>query len=474
MNAVGRCPRVSVVMPAFNQAKYVGDAVRSVIDQTCSDWELVVVDDGSSDATAAIVEQWNDARIRVVRQTNSGTSAARNVGIAETTGEYVAFLDGDDLFAPAKLAAHVAFLDRHPHAGLSYGARVEIDETGRAVGLARLPESVSLTTILLEFPFAPSDIVVRRRWLGAVGGFRPEFVVNEDRDLYVRLALAGCECAALGMFLSFRRLHRHRTIVDLPARMSDMKRALATAFDDPRCPADVLVHRREAHRRVNLAWAYQAAVQEEATLARRYALDMLADVPRTASIADSLARDLVHMAIRDGGDHRGRIRRVFGTLSNVVPELNDKLQRALSQADLLAGIRVISWGGLVEGQRLVADAAAARFPIERRLLQDAAYDWLSYRIFAGSARAQSVLDQMVHALRSCGLRSDSRWFEAACLINAAFDDERLSKHEGVPAVIARAITRDPAHLVNRGVWAILARSVLSSLRSPHAPSLSEH
>ena len=116
-------PLVSVVMPAYNGAAYVGEALDSLRAQTCAGWECVVVDDGSVDDTGGVVARYarEDARVRYVRQENGGPASARNRGIRESAGKYLQFLDADDLLAPRKLEEHVAYLESHPEADIVYG-----------------------------------------------------------------------------------------------------------------------------------------------------------------------------------------------------------------------------------------------------------------------------------------------------------------------------------------------------------------
>ena len=112
--------RFSVIMPLYNKAPYVRKAAESVVAQTCKDWELVVVDDGSVDSGGEIVKSINDSRIRLVRQDNAGVSAARNRGVAGTTSPYICFLDADDWWEPTFLEEMAQLIERYPDAGI-YG-----------------------------------------------------------------------------------------------------------------------------------------------------------------------------------------------------------------------------------------------------------------------------------------------------------------------------------------------------------------
>ena len=130
----GSLPVVSVVVPVFRSERFVADTIRSVLAQTLGDFELIVVDDGSPDRSIAICRTFSDPRIRYEHQANRGLAAARNAGIRSARGRFVAFLDSDDLWAPGKLAHHVAHLESRPEVGVSYGYSMFIDENGERMG----------------------------------------------------------------------------------------------------------------------------------------------------------------------------------------------------------------------------------------------------------------------------------------------------------------------------------------------------
>jgi glycosyltransferase involved in cell wall biosynthesis len=187
-------PRVSVVVPVYNRQDAIGAALSSATAQTYRSFEIVVVDDGSTDDTAARVAS-SYPSVRLLRlPRNTGVAAARNRGIAAARGELIAFLDSDDLWSPDKLAVQVADLDAHPEAVLSFS-----DVLCGASGLDQphLGSSFQQDRVLLEsFLFGnpivtPSTVIVRKRHIDAVGVFDEELTVGEDRDVWLRLAAAG-------------------------------------------------------------------------------------------------------------------------------------------------------------------------------------------------------------------------------------------------------------------------------------------
>lgn len=184
-------PRVSVVMPVYNGAAYLDAAIRSVIGQTFTDWELLVIDDGSTDDSAAIAAAHADPRIRLLRNDgNRGLPYTRNRGIDEARGEYLAFLDADDIALPPRLATQVAFLDKHQdHVGVG-GWVQPIDATGTPHRhLWRYPGEAAYckATLLFRQYFNTSTFTARTLSLRE-DGFSPEVLLAEDYNLYVRLS----------------------------------------------------------------------------------------------------------------------------------------------------------------------------------------------------------------------------------------------------------------------------------------------
>lgn len=196
-------PRASVVVPAYNALGTVEATIRSVLGQTMDDLELVVIDDGSTDGSAELAEELaaGDSRMHVFRQANGGTAAARNAGIARATGEFVSFLDNDDLWMPRYLELMTTALDSAPEAGLSYtDAWILDDETKRIRTrtvmdfFPTVPARASVPTLLrtmLSSNFIMSSVTVRRDVLEQLGGFDPTISGVDDYDLWLRILISG-------------------------------------------------------------------------------------------------------------------------------------------------------------------------------------------------------------------------------------------------------------------------------------------
>lgn len=184
-------PLVSVVIPTYNRADTITRAISSVLAQDYAPLEIIVVDDGSTDATAWIVEQLGDERVRLVRQANGGVAAARNRGIAEARGAFVAFLDSDDEWLPGKLAAQVAlFRAGSPHLGFVYSGYESIAADGTRTRHEAAHRGWIYRDLLAGnvVTGCGSTTVFRREALALVGGFDTDLPANEDYDLVLRVA----------------------------------------------------------------------------------------------------------------------------------------------------------------------------------------------------------------------------------------------------------------------------------------------
>ena len=185
-------PRVSVVMPVHNGARFLREAIDSILGQTFKDFELLVVDDGSTDRTAAILREVSarDSRVSVIRQERMGIPRARNRGIALARGAYVAAHDADDISLPERLAKQVDILDHHPEVAMVGSIAQWIDQRGAPLPTMAYPISDEEIRAKLHVQscFVHGSVTFRRSCLLAVGGYREEFPLAEDVDLFFRLA----------------------------------------------------------------------------------------------------------------------------------------------------------------------------------------------------------------------------------------------------------------------------------------------
>ncbi len=205
-----RAPLVSVILPVYNCRDYVGEAIQSILIQTYTNFELIVIDDGSTDDSAAIINSFDDPRIYLFRQKNQGLASALNRGIFLARGPYIARQDQDDLSDPKRLALQIAFMEAHPKCVL-LGSWAQIMETDRLVERFHRHPVDDLTLryqLLFNNPFVHSSTLMRRSTLLQVGGYttNPERQPPEDYELWSRLSRVGTIANIGEILLTYREI----------------------------------------------------------------------------------------------------------------------------------------------------------------------------------------------------------------------------------------------------------------------------
>lgn len=188
---------VDIIIPAYNAARYLPAAIESVIAQTFEDWRIVLVDDGSTDNTADVVAPFVDRlgpKLKYIKQSNRGLPAARNVAIANSSAEFLALLDADDVWLPCRLSESLKCFEGRPQVGLTYGFNDRIDPEGKIVdtfdrrqkhGEGRIAPYIYMRKVDLNCP----TVTFRRKCVDEVGPFDESLRATEDRDLWLRIAL---------------------------------------------------------------------------------------------------------------------------------------------------------------------------------------------------------------------------------------------------------------------------------------------
>ena len=201
---------ISVVIPAYNASRFLAETLESVLGQTLPPDEILVIDDGSTDDTAAIAESFPPP-VRVFRRPNSRQGASRNFGVQQATSEWIAFVDADDLWRPNKLQRQMEELSKQPEADVCYTGLLRFTDAqgSRTFGTplpAYPPEQVRRRLFRGPF-FLPSSVLIRRSRFLAMGGFATTFKITEDWDLWLRLLHAGAGFAACPELLCLYRIH---------------------------------------------------------------------------------------------------------------------------------------------------------------------------------------------------------------------------------------------------------------------------
>lgn len=276
---------VSVVIPAYNAAPYIAQAIESVLSASATPSELIVVDDGSTDETAAIVDRF-PSPVRRVHQANRGVAAALNTGILESRGELVAFQGADDVWLPNKLDRQLDVFRNAPDVGLVYTGFACVDAELRPLGTPVIPPSKPRHPFDVLFPgnaVAAGTVLIRRHWLERVGLHETAGLLAEDWDLWIRLAAAGCRFAGVPAALLLYRIHGKNLTADPTYPLLATSATLGRAFQSrpPLVSSERIRHAAFRHQHIVAAMHYeQRGEAEQARAHLRRALSLPWDAGR--------------------------------------------------------------------------------------------------------------------------------------------------------------------------------------------------
>jgi glycosyltransferase involved in cell wall biosynthesis len=248
-------PRVSIVVPAYNGDRFIAAALDSVLHQTYPDYEIIVVNDGSTDTTALVLRAYGD-RIHYVEQENGGVAAARNRGLALAQGELIAFLDQDDLLLPDKLALQVGCFDAYPDLGIVHSGWRLVNAQG--VPLADIEPwhevpNLDAAAWIRRMPVLFSAMLFRQDWLQRVQGLTPQFRQVSDVDLVQRLVVAGCRSMWLRQITTLYRQHDRNDSLNTQVQAEECWTVLEQFFARSDLPPTLRQVERES-RYYTLVW----------------------------------------------------------------------------------------------------------------------------------------------------------------------------------------------------------------------------
>jgi len=229
-------PRVSVIIPTYNCSLYLERAVESALRQTYADREIIILDDGSTDDTNSLIPQWGE-KVVYLRQANAGLSTARNNAIAGSSGEFLAYLDSDDMWYPEKLARQVEYLDAHPECGIVHSDMTIVDDDDIVLfkdfhkETGKIPAQGALDILNYASIQVPT-VMERRSCFDAVGGFDSRLRRVEDFLHWIQVALDGHAIGYLDETLAMYRWRRSSLSKNTPAMCEAMIQALRTLIDE--------------------------------------------------------------------------------------------------------------------------------------------------------------------------------------------------------------------------------------------------
>jgi glycosyltransferase involved in cell wall biosynthesis len=251
-------PKVTVVIPAYNAMQFLPKTVESVLAQTFSDWELLIVNDGSSDNIVQWATHITDDRVKLISQKNQGVSAARNTGIMQSSGEYLAFLDADDLWKPTKLEKQVRRFEEYPAAGLVYTWTTLVDALGKPIKRAiasQLEGNVWEQILVANMIGNGSSAMIRRSCFETVGMFDPKLSSAADRDMWIRIA--SCyPFAVVKEPLTLWRQHTNSMSKNCQSMMQDLREVIEKNFQS--VPLDLLHLRNRSYSYMHLYQSWNA------------------------------------------------------------------------------------------------------------------------------------------------------------------------------------------------------------------------
>ena len=250
--------KVSVIIPAYNAMTYLPETMESVLKQTFTDFEVLLIDDGSSDGIISWAAQIIDPRVKLISQKNQGVSEARNTGIAHAQGEYIAFLDADDLWEPTKLEKQVQYLEDNPALGLVHTWVVLASEQGKATDKVCISNAEGdvwkqiAEQCLLTCGSTP---MIRSCCFETVGVFDRKLRSGEDWDMWIRIASRYPFAVVKEPLVRYRQ-HSNNASSNCQAILSDFRIVIEKTFQS--VPANLLFLKKRAYGRANLHIAWQS------------------------------------------------------------------------------------------------------------------------------------------------------------------------------------------------------------------------
>lgn len=268
---------VSVIIPTYNSSQFLREAVQSVLQQTFADFEIIVIDDGSTDNTAEMMQQF-EGKVIYIYQKNQGVSAARNNGIKASKGKYVAFLDSDDVWLPTKLEKQIKAIHQNPTKKVCYTEYFSVSQEMRPKDLRRIrSENYVLQDLLLlgNVVGPPSAVIAERDIFDQIGDFDESLSLSADWDMWIRMACA-TEFVFLNEPLIKYRLHNSNMSKNVKLLEEDTIRLLEKSFCTGKLPNEILIKR-------NAAFGYHYIVFAKSYLRFHHFLDFLRCVVRSVS-----------------------------------------------------------------------------------------------------------------------------------------------------------------------------------------------
>jgi glycosyltransferase involved in cell wall biosynthesis len=451
---------VSIIIPTYNRAQLLRLTVESVLAQTYPALEIIVVDDGSTDDTPAVMAQYA-GRVIYLRQANQGEAAARNRGIRTASGEYLTFLDHDDLFLPTKIERQVEVMDARPKVGLVHCGYYHIDENGdRLEKVVFLPERDILKELVHVCFIWQGGPLVRRQCLERVGLFE-EGNWSADWDMWLRIALAGFEFACIQEPLGAYRIIPGSMMARIDKLEEASFQILDKIFADPRLPANVHLVKKQAYGNTHLwlSWRYYGAGRWDD--AQRNLTQAVACIPRLLEqpegLLDSLCGDALSVRVNNP------VKFVSDVLNHLPPGAAVLCQyRAYLLARVHLGLALRLYGtGKMEQAGAEIEAAIALDPLLLEHTDDFARLLCRFAMKLPVRAPGRYVEEVLQNLPPGAQRLTRVQAQVLSGVHVAtaFEDYYAGRRRAVIPRVLRAIRQRPSSLANRGVLSIFLRSL---------------
>ena len=448
---------VSIIIPTYNRWSYLQMTIDSVLAQTYPHIEIIVVDDGSTDLTAEGLNRYG-SRIRVIHQANQGGTAARNTGINAATGDYLTFLDHDDLMFPTKLERQIALLEAHPEFGAAHCRWQYIDPHGDVLDrIGPLPEGNLYKTLVLGCFLWSGAPVVRRDYFQQIGGFDPT-IWSSDWDMWLRLSRLDCVFGCVQEVLGAYRIMPDSTMSDVNRTETMDVRLLDKAFAGPQqVPRTILAVKDQAYA----IWRFWLSRRYYATHAPEDGERNLAEALRLHPDLLTNRDDFLETLCNEALDVRVSdplvfVEAVFSHLPAAAKSLEAERGFVLSQVHIGLALRAYAKGNPDAGRTHMQEAFA---------LQDDQTEHFAKRCAAYAMRlpvqptdfVQTVLNQLPpEAISLKTLRSR---LMSDVAIACAFEEYFAGQRGKAGRQIMTAALWQPSWLKNKGVLSVLAKSL---------------
>jgi glycosyltransferase involved in cell wall biosynthesis len=463
-------PVVSVIIPTYNGEAFLADTIQSVLDQIYTNFELIIVDDGSVDDTIRVINQFDDSRIKFVNLgKNCGADTARNVGIHQSNGNIIAFLDQDDLFHPEKLQVHVDYLEQHPLIGFTYNHRYELNYSSETIReIAPFPKKMTLKDIVLFHKLSPSEMVFRKEWALRVGLLDETHNFHGGEIIFLgKLYFEGCKFANVNRVLNYRRYHAERIYKNLPGICQDERDAQDKIFYDSRCPKKIQALRNIAHVNMYLYFICLAFAQKETAIGQQFVREAVRLNPiiidnDPCQLVESF---LINSIDDETKDHEEILERFFNQLPPELIWLSEQKNWAISRGYFDKGVRAIIWDRVEDGKKYLSKFAGLTDRLDESFFQSLTYQLMNYETEFGSEKTEETILRLEHQLNKFDNLGNLLQLQSNYIMSRAFHAYKNDKYNVVLRRVLTAITYNPKYITNRGTLSIFFRSILKMFAS---------